>query len=129
MRQFTEEEAIQVLNSKHDCHVKKTIYGDKIIAMLPRNQRINDIGNKAWGKIDFLLKQCGYTLTIETLKKKRNGRVYHNGHSRSTRSRSYNLGKRTDSIPNWKKKGKQKEKVQGNVRRLRSTSKGAKARR
>ena len=35
---------------------------DRTVSVLTGNGRKNDLGNGSWGKIDFLVNHCGYTL-------------------------------------------------------------------
>lgn len=54
----TEEKAIRSLNKKKDCLINRDY---KVIQILTKN-KVNDLGNKSWGKIDFLQKHAGYTV-------------------------------------------------------------------
>jgi hypothetical protein len=59
---MTEEKAIKVLRTKQDLKVdtnKRIIF--HLTGVDPKNRRRDDVGIKAWGKIDFLLKH-GWSL-------------------------------------------------------------------
>ncbi|GEM_PF-3369855 len=69
-RKHNVEEAIRSLSNKHDIKIdvnKKTIY-IKPDFIYSQGQKIsnpdkhNDLGNKSWGKIDYLVNHNGYTL-------------------------------------------------------------------
>ena len=53
-----ETDALRQLDRKRDCYIK-----GKIIQVLSRTgiqKRSNDLGNKSWGRIDYLVKCCNY---------------------------------------------------------------------
>lgn len=52
-----EDEVIRSLSSKNDIRISK-----KIIEILIGPKRKGDLGNKSWGKIDFLTNYCGYSI-------------------------------------------------------------------
>lgn len=53
----TVSEAIRRLNTKQDCKVT----GDTILVLSDHNQnKVFDLGNKSWGRIDFLVNYCGF---------------------------------------------------------------------
>jgi len=61
-KSYNESDVIKSLNSKKDC---KVVESSKTIWVAPNgNQnKAHDLGNKSWGKIDFLLHYRGYNLT------------------------------------------------------------------
>ena len=55
----TEERALKQLSKKRDCRV----YGKRIVVLSNNSkERHNDLGNKSWGKIDYLVKAHDYIL-------------------------------------------------------------------
>ena len=59
-KQYTEAEVIDALKKKHD--VQEIDPTKKIIKILIGENASNDLGNGSWGKIDFLIHKCGYSL-------------------------------------------------------------------
>jgi hypothetical protein len=68
-RKHTEDEVLKALRYKKDVRVEsryvyvlrnKVETKDGSIVINPN--KIFDIGNRTWGKIDFLCNHCGYTL-------------------------------------------------------------------
>ena len=59
MRKLNEITAANQLNQKHDVFID---YLTNTINFLPKSKKVNDIGNKSWGKIDYLVNHCNYTI-------------------------------------------------------------------
>ena len=58
-KNYTIDEVLRALNKKNDCLISET---DKIVFVLIGRGKKNDLGNKSWGKIDFLTRYCNFTL-------------------------------------------------------------------
>ena len=58
-KNYTIDKVLRALNKKNDCLVSET---DKIVFVLVGRGKKNDLGNKSWGKIDFLIHYCNFTL-------------------------------------------------------------------
>ena len=58
-KNYTIDEVLRALNKKNDCLISET---DKIVFILTGKSKKNDLGNKSWGKIDFLVNCCGFGL-------------------------------------------------------------------
>jgi hypothetical protein len=61
LRKYDEQKVIAQLSKKHDVKIKS----NQILVLNGKStkgifQPINDLGNKSWGKIDFLVNYCGY---------------------------------------------------------------------
>ena len=60
-RKHKMDEVLRALAKKHDCrivgNVIQVLNGKSIEA---KGQLSNDLGNGSWGKIDFLVNQCGF---------------------------------------------------------------------
>lgn len=59
-KHYKEDEVLQSLKKKHDVR----IIGDTIWVLNGKSKNhpaANDLGNKSWGKIDFLVNYCGYS--------------------------------------------------------------------
>ena len=59
MRKHDEETAVKALNRKQDCKVNMV---QRTITLASAGHRVNDLGNKSWGKIDFLTRYKGYKI-------------------------------------------------------------------
>lgn len=62
---YTEDEVLKALKFKNDCRVdsnRRQIYVLDADKLSPKGkaQLKNDLGNKSWGKIDFLTNFCRY---------------------------------------------------------------------
>ena len=62
---YTEDEVLKALKFKNDCRVdsnRRQIYVLDADKLSPKGkaQLKNDLGNKSWGKIDFLINYCKY---------------------------------------------------------------------
>lgn len=57
-RKHNLDEVLRSLGKKHDVRVYPN-KGD--IEVLNGADKTNDLGNKSWGKIDFLCNYCGYS--------------------------------------------------------------------
>lgn len=60
-RKHSLEEVLGTLYKRHDIKIDNH---RKVIQVLTGNliPKQNDLGNKSWGKIDFLRNHCGFTL-------------------------------------------------------------------
>lgn len=59
MKNHNPENDIRTLNKKNDCKIiRRTIY----ILSIFSNFKINDLGNKSWGKIDFLVNYVDFKI-------------------------------------------------------------------
>ncbi len=61
-KKYTLDEVLKSLQRKHDCKVdaaKKTVY--TLNGKNPKHSKTNDLGNRSWGKIDFLVNFNSYT--------------------------------------------------------------------
>ncbi len=56
---FDEKKLAEMLNKKKDCRVDVS---SRTIRVASLSSRSNDLGNKSWGKIDFLVHYKGYVL-------------------------------------------------------------------
>lgn len=61
LHKHDEQKVIAQLSKKHDVKIKS----NQILVLNGKStkgifQPINDLGNKSWGKIDFLVNYCGY---------------------------------------------------------------------
>ena len=60
-RKHKMDEVLKALAKKHDCrivgNVIQVLNGESLEA---KYQLSNDLGNGSWGKIDFLVKHCGF---------------------------------------------------------------------
>lgn len=54
-RKYNVDEVLRSLSKKSDCKVQ----GNTIKVLSGKGQK-NDLGNKSWGKIDYLTNYCGY---------------------------------------------------------------------
>ena len=68
-RKHNEDEVLRSFRSKRDIHIKDSsimVLRDKIIAKggesIDNPAKTHDLGNGSWGKIDFLVKHCGYSI-------------------------------------------------------------------
>ena len=69
-RKHYEDPAVRALTRKNDVRIaghtitmlSDMVYDKKSGEMIRNPKRHNDIGNKSWGKIDFLMKKCRYHL-------------------------------------------------------------------
>lgn len=52
---LTEDEVLKSLSRKKDVMIK-----DRVITINKSVSKKNDLGNKSYSKIDFLVKQCNY---------------------------------------------------------------------
>lgn len=67
---YTEDEVIKSLSRKNDVRInpyRKSIQRlsnviEKDGGIIPNPLYKGDLGNKSWGKIDFLRHYCGYTM-------------------------------------------------------------------
>lgn len=60
---YTVSSVLNVLRNKLDLIIKDNeIYVLNGKSKNNHSKRTNDLGNKSWGKIDFLTKYCGYKL-------------------------------------------------------------------
>jgi hypothetical protein len=59
-KQHTEDEVLIILKKKHDVHINRN---NKSIHVNTLDNPKNDLGNGSWGKIDFLTKYCGYSIS------------------------------------------------------------------
>ena len=57
-KEHNEADAVSQLRKKHDI----LSIENRSIKMLIGDKAVNDIGNKSWGKIDYLIHYCGYSL-------------------------------------------------------------------
>lgn len=61
-KQHSLDEVLRSLGKKHDCQVNPQM---RVIRILNPKAKpcnaINDLGNKSWGKIDYLCHYCGYS--------------------------------------------------------------------
>lgn len=60
---YTEEEVLSKLRKKNDCLVRQEGQTKFVLVLNgqgKRQQKLNDLGNGSWGKIDFLINHCGY---------------------------------------------------------------------
>ena len=74
-RKHTVDEVLRALDRKHDC---KVVYNR--VYILKSKESFNDLGNKSWGKIDFLCNHNGYTLVkTDKLPVYKHGEWYHHG--------------------------------------------------
>lgn len=57
-RKHNEDEVLYRLRKKHDVRITQ----NKEILVLSQfaKNKLNDLGNGSWGKIDFLVNYCGY---------------------------------------------------------------------
>ncbi|MGJ7024991.1 hypothetical protein [Petrimonas sulfuriphila] len=55
-KNYSIDEVLRTLGKKNDC----SITTNKEIFVLNGKDRKNDLGNGSWGKIDFLVKYCGF---------------------------------------------------------------------
>jgi hypothetical protein len=70
-RKHTEDEVLRSLKTKHDIRIDgkeikllaNRVFDEKLEAFIPNPEKRNDLGNGSQGKIDFLLKYCGYRKT------------------------------------------------------------------
>jgi hypothetical protein len=82
-RKHSVDEVLEALKKKKDCKVDSQ---EKIISVLQNkvHGKTNDLGNKSWGKIDYLTKYCGYTLLrCDKLTSDHNSKSYNHGNQRS----------------------------------------------
>jgi hypothetical protein len=69
-KKHNENDVIQSLRNKKDCRIsghtiailKNKIYDNKTGLKIINPNKSFDLGNKSWGKIDFLVKYCGYII-------------------------------------------------------------------
>jgi hypothetical protein len=60
-RKHTVDEVLKALSQKHD--VRVNLYTHEIEVLTGKKVPVqNDLGNKSWGKIDYLCNHCGYIL-------------------------------------------------------------------
>jgi len=66
---YTTDEVIRALSKKKDVRIKgdtiamlSDFITDKAGNTIRNPHKINDIGNKSWGKIDYLVNHCHYSL-------------------------------------------------------------------
>lgn len=69
MKKHSETEVCRQLAKKNDCKVHQshrtveilsdTVH-DKEQNTIPNPKKKHDLGNKSWGRIDFLVNYCGY---------------------------------------------------------------------
>jgi hypothetical protein len=57
----TTDEVVRKLSLKRD--VKITPAGEVLVIHPNSPKRVGDVGNKSWGKIDFLVRACKYRFT------------------------------------------------------------------
>lgn len=70
MKKYEEDEVLHALRRKHDVYVDSPfvqvladkVWDSKSMAMVDNPLKNNDLGNKSWGRIDFLINHCGYRL-------------------------------------------------------------------
>lgn len=63
-------EVLKALQAKADCKIstfrievpRPYVYNKETAQMEPNPARKNDLGNKSWGKIDYLVNHLNYTL-------------------------------------------------------------------
>jgi hypothetical protein len=82
-RKHSVDEVLEALKKKKDCKVNSQ---EKIVSVLQNKTRgkVNDLGNKSWGKIDYLTKYCGYTLLrCDKLESNYTSKSYNHGDRRS----------------------------------------------
>jgi hypothetical protein len=82
-RKHSVDEVLEALKKKKDCKIDSQ---EKIISVLQNKThgKTNDLGNKSWGKIDYLTKYCGYTLLrCDKLTSDHNSKSYNHGDRRS----------------------------------------------
>ena len=61
-RKHSLDEVLKSLGKKNDCRVdstKKVVY--TLNGKSKKQKCLHDLGNKSWGKIDYLVNWCGYT--------------------------------------------------------------------
>jgi hypothetical protein len=83
-RKHSVDEVLEALKKKKDCKINSQ---EKIISVLQNKAhgKTNDLGNKSWGKIDFLVNYCGYTLLkCDKLENNYSSKSYNHGDRRST---------------------------------------------
>jgi len=69
-KKHNESDVIRSLSRKRDISIKgktllilsKDVWSKRINDYAPNPRKRNDLGNKSWGKIDFLMKYCGYKI-------------------------------------------------------------------
>lgn len=58
MGKHTEKTALAALSRKNDIKID----GDHLQILSDENKfKVHDLGNKSWGRIDFLVNYCGYS--------------------------------------------------------------------
>lgn len=69
MKQRTMDKTLRALRNKNDCRVD-----DGVIYLLSGNdhkhQKQNDLGNKSWGNIDYLIKEGYRTELTDSFKRR-----------------------------------------------------------
>ena len=69
-RKHSVDEVLKALKKKNDCNVfggtikvlKSKIYSKEKNELIDNPHKIHDLGNSSWGRIDYLVNHCGYSL-------------------------------------------------------------------
>jgi len=69
-KQYNEDEVLKSLRKKNDCRISGQtimILSDEIFSReqginIPNLRKIGDLGNSTYGRIDYLVNYCGYSV-------------------------------------------------------------------